>query len=122
MKFLQKRNGGQTLSDIKWSIIIDSIAALGLFISLFFFEPFFCTRIVGIFLALSQIFVLLFRENLNKIMYLIYSMIVFIAFYFAGQYDSDVLKNAGKTFLLYAFVFSIIMSTYRTIYNKQLNS
>ena len=119
MKFSQKRNGGQSLSNIKWSIIIDSIAALGLFISLFFYEPFFCTRVVGIFLALSQIFVLLFRKNLNKIMYLIYTMIVFIAFHFAGYYDSDILKNAGKTFLLYVFVLSIIMSTYRTIYNKQ---
>ncbi|OAT86026.1 hypothetical protein A6P54_17935 [Bacillus sp. MKU004] len=111
------------MSDIKWSIFIDSIAALGLFFSLFYYEPFFCTRIVAIFFALSQIFLLLFRESLNKIMYLIYTMIVFIVFHFAGQYDSDVLKNTGKTFfLLYVFVFTIIMSTYRTIYNKQPNS
>jgi hypothetical protein len=106
---------------IKWSIIIDSVASLGFFISLFVYEPFFFTRVVAIFLALSQIFVLLFRRNLNKVMYLIYALIVFIALFLAGQYDSDVSKT-GQSFLLYVFAFAIIMSTYRTIYTKRPNS
>jgi hypothetical protein len=64
------------MSDVNWSILINTFAAIAIFISFFFYAPFVYIRLVFLLFAISQIFLFINRERIGRGFNWVYSCVV----------------------------------------------
>ncbi|WJV18168.1 hypothetical protein QU593_18865 [Rossellomorea marisflavi] len=105
------------MTDTGWSIILNAVAALGFAISLFYYDPFFYTRMMACLFALSEVVILLQKRRIKKSVYIVYSMIILFLMVIANQYDQDRV-DVWQTIILCICVFTLLRTTYRTLYHK----
>ncbi|WP_347320568.1 hypothetical protein [Rossellomorea sp. RS05] len=109
------------MTDNKWSILLNAVAALGFAISLFYYDPFFYTRMMACLFALSEVVILLQKGRIKKGVYIVYSMIILVLMVIANQYDQDRVYD-WQTILLCISVFMLLSTTYRTLYHEPRTS
>ncbi|TYO68776.1 hypothetical protein [Rossellomorea marisflavi] len=109
------------MTDTGWTIILNAVAALGFAISLFYYDPFFYTRMMACLFALSEVVILLQRKRIKKGVYLVYSIIILAMMVIANQVDQDRI-DAWQTILLFISVFMLLSTTYRTLYHEPRTS
>ncbi|NMH68403.1 hypothetical protein HF072_06375 [Bacillus sp. RO3] len=102
------------MKDIKWTIMINSIVLLLIGISLFFYEPYFYTRIVFLVLAASDILLNVYRKKVNKGMFFLYASVMVAGVFMAGIYD-----HVDVTVVLCASVIIILMGTYKSLFEAK---
>ncbi|VXC58787.1 conserved membrane hypothetical protein [Bacillus sp. 349Y] len=105
------------MTDTGWSIILNAVVALGFAISLFYYDPFFYTRMMACLFALSEVVILLQRRQIKKSIYIVYSIIIFGMIVIANQYDQDRV-DVWQTIILCICVFTLLRTTYRTLYHE----
>lgn len=105
------------MTDTGWSIILNAVAALGFAISLFYYDPFFYTRMMACLFALSEVVILLQKRRIKKSVYIVYSMIILFLMVIANQYDQHRVFD-WQTILLCISVFMLLSTTYRTLYQE----
>ncbi|MEW4326979.1 hypothetical protein Q0N12_09915 [Rossellomorea marisflavi] len=105
------------MTDTGWSIILNAVVALGFAISLFYYDPFFYTRMMACLFALSEVVILLQRKRIKKGVYLVYSIFILAMMVIANQVDQDRI-DAWQTILLFISVFTLLSTTYRTLYHE----
>jgi hypothetical protein len=105
------------MTDTKWSILLNAVAALGFAISLFYYDPFFYTRMMACLFALSEVVILLQRKRIKKGVFLVYSIIILAMMVIANQFDQDRI-DVWQAILLCISVFALLSTTYRTLYHE----
>lgn len=105
------------MTDTGWSIILNAVVALGFAISLFYYDPFFYTRMMACLFALSEVVILLQKGRIKKSVYIVYSIIILGMMVIANQYDQDRV-DVWQTIILCICVFTLLRTTYRTLYHK----
>lgn len=105
------------MTDTGWSIILNAVVALGFAISLFYYDPFFYTRMMACLFALSEVVILLQKGRIKKSVYIVYSIIILFLIIIANQYDQDRV-DVWQTIILCICVFTLLRTTYRTLYHK----
>ncbi|KQU63255.1 hypothetical protein [Rossellomorea marisflavi] len=105
------------MTDTGWSIILNAVVALGFAISLFYYDPFFYTRMMACLFALSEVVILLQKGRIKKSVYIVYSIIILFLMVIANQYDQDRV-DVWQTIILCICVFTLLRTTYRTLYHK----
>ncbi|UKS66101.1 hypothetical protein [Rossellomorea marisflavi] len=105
------------MTDTGWSIILNAVAALGFAISLFYYDPFFYTRMMACLFALSEVVILLQKGRIKKSVYIVYSIIILFLMVIANQYDQDRV-DVWQTIILCICVFTLLRTTYRSLYHK----
>lgn len=105
------------MTDTGWSIILNAVVALGFAISLFYYDPFFYTRMMACLFALSEVVILLQKGRIKKSVYIVYSIIILFLMVIANQYDQDRVFD-WQTILLCISVFMLLSTTYRTLYHQ----
>ncbi|MGX1265809.1 hypothetical protein RKD55_003613 [Rossellomorea marisflavi] len=105
------------MTDTGWSIILNAVVALGFAISLFYYDPFFYTRMMACLFALSEVVILLQKGRIKKSVYIVYSIIILGMMVIANQYDQDRV-DVWQTIILCICVFTLLRTTYRTLYHE----
>ncbi|MDW4525386.1 hypothetical protein R3398_03235 [Rossellomorea marisflavi] len=105
------------MTDTGWSIILNAVVALGFAISLFYYDPFFYTRMMACLFALSEVVILLQKGRIKKSVYIVYSIIILFLMVIANQYDQDRV-DVWQTIILCICVFTLLRTTYRSLYHK----
>jgi Na+/H+ antiporter NhaA len=97
------------LSDIKWHIMIDAIAAIVIIISLFLTDYLLVTRVVLLLFATADLIMMVNRKKIRKSVFFVIS-----AIFLTGLIISGILEK----FTLYMMVFGMVLviASYRSLF------
>ena len=103
---------GVFLSDIKWSILINSVAAIVIVISFFYTEHLLFTRIILLLFVAGDVYMVLKRKQIKKSFFFVFSFV-----FLAGLVVAGVLDKTGVNLYLYIFGVVLLISSYRLLFN-----
>jgi Na+/H+ antiporter NhaA len=99
------------LSDIKWHIMIDSIAAIVIIISLFLTDYLILTRVVLLIFAAADILMMINRKRIRKSVFIIISAVFLLSLVTAG-----LLEKFTVYMIIYGIV--VVIASYRTLFEN----
>lgn len=97
------------LSDIKWHIMIDSIAAVVIIISLFLTDYLLWTRVVLLIFAAADILMMVNRKKIRKSVFIIISAVFLLSLVMTG-----LLEKFTVYMIIYGIV--VVIASYRTLF------
>jgi hypothetical protein len=107
------------MSDINWAILINSCAAIAIFISFFFYAPFVYIRLVFLLIAIAQIFIFINRERIGRGFIRVYSFVVMMSV--ASAYAVDIgMQLDGKLITLLGFTVTLLSGNSTLISNRAI--
>ncbi|WRP07267.1 hypothetical protein U9J35_03615 [Rossellomorea aquimaris] len=101
------------MSDIKWSILINSLAAIILIISFFFTEHLAITRIILLLFVAADLLMVWNRRKISKRFFFLFSIIFLTGLGTAGLAD-----EMGMSLYPYIFGIVLLIASYRTLFKS----
>lgn len=105
------------MTDSKWAVLINFLAATGILISFFVYEPYLYVRIVILTFAMTEPLLLLYRNKFKNIRlwFWMYCSLILFGVVFSLTLDNEVIITEN-TLYIFVFVIILLISTYKSLF------